>query len=616
MDMYGNEYKNSKSGKEVKEKEDKADIYKDTSQEVKRFVPSLEKINNDKKRTFSPSLTPEPKQKRTNFTPSMELPKEPKQKRFTPTLDIETTKKRRNFTPSLEMPEKKERTFIPDFSLENGGKSHRKRVQSYKEMLNKEFIENLIKSVNFEEMPPKREIKQKILVANPEKFKKLKEIAIEQIKHYSETGKKKYSNKEIMREIQYRDRDRLKNSLTRLVGDHDLYKLFFTKKGSEPKYSLKDISKYVKEIGQDKYKIPGIITERGTKMFQQQIKKGINPVAAYTEIWCQHKGHKPFKIRVSHLIYDKTYCSRCSSDAQANTIKDTIRIGYKNGFILKESENSYVKKMKARKNKRPVDVKLEWECMECGTSHKRSTQSLENPKAGCKICAARALEITMEQVTQLGKNKGLKLDMTYEEFEIAKEKMRKQNKRVTLAELKWLEAGKRVIYPYAYVQRAKPSSFKYKNIYKSPTRHPSSAEENEGRQLMQDIFGVKFDHTYLCNIIGNQVEVKTGVIKKVHPRSHVDGYNIVQIKSRKYEVVYEFWEMYWHSKYKTRHRDAFKRDAFDAKGDIILIKLNDQIDKKFWAKEIAKQFNEQTGISIQDMIPQKTLQRWLVNDLK
>ncbi|MFX0081342.1 MAG: hypothetical protein ACFE94_06290 [Candidatus Hodarchaeota archaeon] len=130
---------------------------------------------------------------------------------------------------------------------------------------------------------------------------------------------------------------------------------------------------------------------------------------------------------------------------------------------------------------------------------------------------------------------------------------------------------------------------------------------------MEKIFGVKFDHTHLRNIVGNQIKIK-GVNKKVHPRSHVDGYNSVLINGKKYEVLYEFWEMYWHSKYKTRQRDSFKRDAFDARGGIVLIKLNDQIDKKLWTREIEKQFKEQTGISIQEMIPQKTFKEWLGNN--
>ena len=475
-------------------------------------------------------------------------------------------------------------------------------------------LEELIKSISIKKMPSKSDITQNVLIANPDTSIKLKKIVIEQLKHYSKTGRKKYSNKEIMSKINYGDRTRLKNSIIKFVGNYDAYKTFFTKKGSEAKYILEDIINYAKEIGQEKYEIPGIITERGKKMFQEQINKGINPVAAYTEVWCQQKEHKPFKIRADHLIYDKNYCRHCSFDAQANTIEDTMRIGYKNGFMLKESEDSYGKKIRERKNKRPVDVKLKWECLECGMSHTRSTQSLENPKTGCKICAARALEITKKHATDLGKSKGLELDMTDEEFEKAKEKMRKQGIRTTLAKLKWREAGKRVTYPYAYVHQAKSGSFKYKNIYNSPTRHPSSAEENEGRLLLQDIFDVKFDHTYLREIVGNQVEIQKGVIKEVHSRSHVDGHNFVLVNGKKYEVVYEFWEMYWHSKFKNRIRDAFKRDVFDAKGDIVFIKLTDQMDKKLWAKKIANQFKEQTGISIHDMIPQKSLQKWLGND--
>ncbi|MFW9948470.1 MAG: hypothetical protein ACFFDX_16715, partial [Candidatus Odinarchaeota archaeon] len=138
MTMYGDEYKHSKSGKEGKEKDDTSDIYKETLQQVKRFVPSLEKTNKDKKRTFTPSLTPEPKQKRTKFTPTMELSKEPTQKRFTPTLTSDPTKKRRNFTPSLEMTEKEERTFFPTLTLTDDKKLHQKQDNPYKkEMINK-----------------------------------------------------------------------------------------------------------------------------------------------------------------------------------------------------------------------------------------------------------------------------------------------------------------------------------------------------------------------------------------------------------------------------------------------------------------------------------------------
>jgi hypothetical protein len=138
MNMYGDEYKHSKSGKEGKEKAKTSDIYQEKAQEVKRFVPSLEKTNEDKKRTFTPSLTPEPKQKRNNFTPSMETTKEPKKRTFTPTLNADTNKKRSNFTPTLEMSEKKGRTFFPTLTLTNNKKLHEKQENLYKkEMINK-----------------------------------------------------------------------------------------------------------------------------------------------------------------------------------------------------------------------------------------------------------------------------------------------------------------------------------------------------------------------------------------------------------------------------------------------------------------------------------------------
>jgi hypothetical protein len=130
---------------------------------------------------------------------------------------------------------------------------------------------------------------------------------------------------------------------------------------------------------------------------------------------------------------------------------------------------------------------------------------------------------------------------------------------------------------------------------------------------LEDIFGVKFNHTYLSSIVGKQLKIN-GEIKKVHSRSHVDGYNIVLINGKKFEVIYEFWEMYWHSKYKTRQRDAFKRDVFDAKGGIVFIKLDDQMDKRLWTNKIDKQFKAQTGISIQNIIHQKSLKRWLGNN--
>jgi len=472
------------------------------------------------------------------------------------------------------------------------------------------FISDIIRSIENSENPTKNEIKQKKLIANPDKYEKMKKLVIEQLKHFHTVGKKKYSNKEIMNEIGYYDRERVKNTIIRLIGSQKLYKKFFTKKGSEPKYTLEDLIETAANVGQKRMGIPGIITKKGVEIFQAEITKGIGPSQAYTQVWCQNQNHKPFKIRFNHLL-DGIYCRRCSGDKQANSFEKAMQIGIRRGFILKENENSYSKKIIERENKRPVDVKLEWECIGCGNRHSRSIQSLENPKTGCKICAAKNLEITKEKATEIGKIKGLKLVMTDVEFEMAKGKMRKKGLSVTLTELKWLEAGKRVSYSYAYVYRAKPGSFKYKNIYKSPTGHPSSAEENEGRLLLESIFGVKFDHTYLRHIVGDEIKIKSGTIKKIHHRSHVDGFNTVNVNGKNYEVVYEFREMYWHSKYLTRKRDILKHEVINAKGGIVFLILNDQTDKKLWAQIIAEQFKIQTGVSIHSLIPQKTLNLWL-----
>jgi hypothetical protein len=502
--------------------------------------------------------------------------------------------------------------LIAPINLEDFEKNVRlkENAQKKSENIEEEVIKNIIKTIENSKNPTKNEIKQKRLIANPDKYKKIKKIVIEHLIHFHTFGKKKYSNKEIMKEIGYFDRERVKNTIIRLIGSQILYKKFFTKKGSEPKYTLEDLIETAANVGQKKEGIPGIITEKGVEIFLAEISKGIGPSQAYTEVWCQNKYHKPFKIRFNHLL-EGSYCKYCSYDHQANSFEKTTEIGFRCGFILKENEMSFIKKLMERGDKRPVDVKLDWECVECGNRHSRSTQSLENPKTGCKFCAAKNLEITKEKATEIGKIKGLKLDMTDVEFEMAKEKMREKGLRVTLTELKWIEARKRVSYSYAYVYRAKPGSFKYKNIYNSPTKHPSSAEENEGRLLLESIFGVKFDHTYLREIVGDEIEIKSGIIKKIHSRSHVDGFNTVRVNGKKYEVAYEFREMYWHSKYLTRKRDMLKHEVINAKGGIVFLILNDQMDKKLWAQIIAEQFKIQTGVSIYSLIPQKSLNLWL-----
>jgi len=54
-----------------------------------------------------------------------------------------------------------------------------------------------------------------------------------------------------------------------------------------------------------------------------------------------------------------------------------------------------------------------------------------------------------------------------------------------------------------------------------------------------------------------------------------------------------------------------KHEVINAKGGIVFLILNDQMDKKLWAQVIAEQFKIQTGVSIHSLIPQKSLNLWL-----
>jgi len=186
------------------------------------------------------------------------------------------------------------------------------------------FISDIIRSIENSENPTKNEIKQKKLISNPDKYEKMKKIVIEQLKHFHTVGKKKYSNKEIMSEIGYFDRERVKNTIIRLIGSQKLYKKFFTKKGSEPKYTLEDLIETAANVGQKRMGIPGIITKKGVEIFQAEISKGIGPSQAYTQVWCQNQNHEPFKIRFNHLL-DGIYCRRCSSDKQANSFEKVMQ---------------------------------------------------------------------------------------------------------------------------------------------------------------------------------------------------------------------------------------------------------------------------------------------------
>ena len=132
MSKYGNEYKNRKSWKEVKDKEYNSDIYKGKSKEDNIFFPSLETPKIDKERFFTPDL----KEETTNFNPSTEISEDFVNITFTPNLNFNIKNEERSFTPSLEMQESNERPFIPDCSLEIDKKPHENRIE-YKEQLDR-----------------------------------------------------------------------------------------------------------------------------------------------------------------------------------------------------------------------------------------------------------------------------------------------------------------------------------------------------------------------------------------------------------------------------------------------------------------------------------------------
>lgn len=198
----------------------------------------------------------------------------------------------------------------------------------------------------------------------------------------------------------------------------------------------------------------------------------------------------------------------------------------------------------------------------------------------------------------MASEKGIELNMTDEEFENAKEDMRKLNRAPAHAKLIWKIHGKNVPLTFNYVAYLMKSKARYKFInYISPTGHISSEGENYGRQVLQKLFDGKFDHTLLREIVGEELTI-FGKKEKIHPRSHVDGYNTITIKSKDFKIAYEFWEMYHHNYYKSKKKDEFKKILFEQEG-IILIILTDEQDPINYQQIIAKQFQNQTGIIIQ-----------------
>jgi len=503
----------------------------------------------------------------------------------------------------LYFPQKNNSNFSSSGNIQKEYSKNEKSIDNFKNELNKEYIENLIKSVESKKFPNPIEIKQKKLIADKQKFQYLKKITIEQISDYSYSQKKKYRINEIKEEIGYKSNiTRIRNTIKELTGMKS-YNLFFGGEfGQKQKYNVEDLFKLAEIIGKERYGLSGIVTKRGIKLFLQDINAGIPSSRARTEIWCQREGHPPFTPVIYKLVHERNWCIKCYADERMKSFDELLIIGTENGWILDETIETWAKKMRNRGNKNPKDFRLNWKCLKCGTSKEYSYNNIqkktEGEASGCKICFSRNLEITKAYVEKVGREKGIELDMTDEEFEIAKEDMRKQNRTPAQARLIWRIHGKKVPLTFNYVAYLMNSKVRYRFIdYISPTGHRSSEGENHGRKILQKLFGVRFDHTLLRDIVGDEVTI-FGKNVQIHPRSHVDGYNIVTIKCKDFKIVYEFWEMYHHNYYDSKSKDEFKKILFKQEGMILII-LTDEQDPINFQQIIANQFKKQTGITIQ-----------------
>ncbi len=487
-------------------------------------------------------------------------------------------------------------------------------IEGIKEVLNikdidKELIDNLIKSLESKEMSSPSEITQKKLIANQQKFFRLKEVVIEQIREFGATQQKKYRISEIINKIGYKYNDtRVRNTIKDLIGEI-LFPIFFGGEfGQKAKYKLEDVYQLADNIGRERYGTPGIVTSRGVKLFLKDINSGISPSLARTEIWCQKENHPPFTPLIYKLSLERSWCKLCWADARMKSYDDVLMIGAENGYILDETTKAFIEKMKIRGNKSPKDVRLNWICTRCDTPKNYSYNNIQkitkDGATGCKTCFSKSLEITKDYVQKVGKEKGIELDMTDEEFEIAKEKMKEQKRPPAHARLIWKIRGKRVPLTFNYVAYLMNNKARYKNIdYISPTGHRSSEGENHGRWVLQKMFGAKFEHTFFKDIVGEELEIP-GQKVKIHPRSHVDGYDIVHVKGKDFKTVYEFWEMYHHKKPGSKKKDEFKRTACNTK-EIIFIVLTDEQNPVDFQQIIARQFTKQTGIIIQHQYQKK-----------
>ncbi|MFX1297544.1 MAG: hypothetical protein ACFFD2_22165, partial [Promethearchaeota archaeon] len=402
MNMYGDQYKQSKSGKEGKEKEDKSDIYKEKTEKAHRFVPSLVKTTEDKTRTFTPSLTPEPKQKRNNFTPSMELPKKPEQKRFTPTLTSDPTKKRRNFTPSLEMTEKKERTFFPTLTLTDDKKFQEKQENVH----NTEVINRILTHIS--ELSPKfleyiqyAQKRGKENVPNPypnrgtritDKFKdwiKMNEVDSSQrkqlLKQINEINKNKYLQKIIKHQVTttYETQKNISSSL----------KVFGLNVSPQTikKITLKHIFNNDQTKVKERFPKGTGALPKGTIEEMQELAKSrggeclsMEYVNNQTKLkWrcgtCNHEWEA-----VPHSIKDQdTWCPECAGNIKYN-IEDMKELAEDRGG--KCLSDKYIN----------AKTNLKWECSN-GHKWEATPDNVKNKESWCPKCADSMAERTCRQ---------------------------------------------------------------------------------------------------------------------------------------------------------------------------------------------------------------------------
>ncbi len=458
--------------------------------------------------------------------------------------------------------------------------------------LENKFINSLIKSVEGKDIPNNKEILQKKLIANQQIFNKLKEITIKQIKEFTRTFNPKYSINRISSKIGYKNQSRLKNTIIELIGSQ-LYSILF--KYKHTKYSLKDIIKLAEKVGQERYGKPGKVTLNGIGIFRRDVERGLSPTNARVEIWCQSDCHQPFIILIRHLQQGH-WCSRCFHESRVNSFEDAIYIGLIKGYLLIESIKSYYIKIRNKGEKHPCDIKLEWVCVVCGNSYSRSIANIGKTRR-CISCYHATRQITYLDAIEEGKKKGLELAMSFEQFEKAKKDAKHRGLDTSQSSLRWKLKGMYIQYTFSYVAWQMEDRLRYKDLnYISPTGHRSSEGENHGRWVLQQMFEKTFDHTLLKDIVGAQVRI-SGKAVKIHPRMHVDGFDVVRVNGRDFKVAYEFWEMYFHNKPNSRKKDELKQTILSNK-NLIFIVLTDAQDPADFQEIIARQFEQQTGVLI------------------